>query len=77
MNNQLRQMKSRNCIITAMHEVNSLKSEGYHVRAQFYDRHDDFYLVILRHANGNKIKVRATSICGQVIKNGVVIKDFL
>lgn len=57
-----------------MHEVNSLKSEGYHVRAEFYDRHEDFFLVVLRHSNGNRIKVRATSFYGQVIKNGVVVK---
>lgn len=63
-----------NCIITAMHEVNSLKSEGYHVRTEYYDRREDFYLVILRHANGNRIKVRACSLYGQVIKNGVVVK---
>lgn len=69
-------MKENNKIIAAMHEVNSLRSEGYQMLAAYYDRHDAFYMVTMRHANGNRIKVRATTYCGNVTKNGVVVKTF-
>lgn len=69
-------MKDNNKIIAAMHEVNSLRSEGYQMLAAYYDRHDAFYMVTMRHANGNRLKVRATPYCGNVTKNGVVVKTF-